>query len=282
MRILSWNVNGLRAAARKGFLPFLLRCDADVVAVQEARATLDQLPPDLREVPGWHLHLVAAARPGYSGVALYTRRPWDELQEGLGVAEFDDEGRLQLVRFGALRLVNGYFPNGNGKDRDNSRIPYKLRFYRALYDALEREKAAGAPILVLGDFNTAHRELDLARPKQNVETSGFRPEEREELDRWLRSGWVDTFRHFEPGPGHYTWWSQRVGIREKNIGWRIDLVAASPGAMPFVKGAFILPQVLGSDHCPIGVDLDDAILTVRPDNQACAPRPARPRRTARA
>lgn len=268
MRILSWNVNGLRAAAGKGFRRFLLRCDADIVAVQEARARLEQLPPALTDIPGWHLHVVAAKRPGYSGVALYSKIPWDELREGLGVPEFDDEGRLQLVRFGALRLVNGYFPNGNGKGRDNSRIPYKLRFYRALHDALEADKNAGAPILVLGDFNTAHREIDLARPKQNADTSGFRPEERAELDRWLESGWVDTFRHFEPGEGHYSWWSQRFGVRAKNIGWRIDLVAASPGAMPFVKSAFILKDVKGSDHCPIGVEVDDAIVggvpTVRP------------------
>ena len=132
------------------------------------------------------------------------------------------------------------------------------------FDLLEADRAAGVPLLVMGDFNTAHREIDLARPKQNRETSGFRPEEREELDRWLREGWTDTFRHFEDGPGHYTWWSQRRGVRAKNIGWRIDYVLASPGAMPFLRRAEIHPEVQGSDHCPISVDLDPHILSNGP------------------
>ena len=259
MRIISWNVNGLRSVAKKGFRAFLDASGAGIVAVQEARAQLGQLSDDVREIPGWHLHLVAGERPGYSGVALYSRRPPDLVETQLGVPEFDTEGRLQLARFGELLLVNGYFPNGNGKDRDNSRVPFKLAFYQALHKLLEPEKARGGAILVVGDFNTAHREIDLARPKDNEETSGFLPEERRELDRWARTGWVDTFRHYEKGPGHYSWWSQRFGVRAKNIGWRIDLVAASPGAMQHVKGAFILPHVTGSDHCPIGVDVDEAI-----------------------
>lgn len=261
MRILSWNVNGIRSAAKKGFREFLDNCDAEIVALQEVRAKAEQIPAELRDVPGWHLHVVAGERPGYSGVALYSRRPPDSMQVGLGIPEYDVEGRLQLARFGELLLVNGYFPNGNGKNRDNSRIPYKLSFYQALYDALEEEKKSGASILVVGDFNTAHREIDLARPKANEKTSGFRPEERAELDRWFASGWVDTFREFERGEGHYSWWSQRFGVREKNIGWRIDLIAASPGAMQYVTNGFILPDVQGSDHCPIGVDVDPAIMS---------------------
>ena len=262
MRVASWNVNGLRAVMQKGFLDWLNQCGADVVGLQETRVTLDQLE-DARttlQKAGWHLVLNPAERKGYSGTALLSRRPPDELKQSLGASEFDVEGRIQLARFGRLLVVNGYFPNGNGKDRDHSRIPYKLAFYRRLFEQLECARAAGEPILVMGDFNTAHREIDLARPKENQKTSGFTPVEREELDRWLKSGWLDTFRRFEPGPGHYSWWSSRFGVREKNIGWRIDLVLASPGIEPHLRGAFIEATVKGSDHAPIGVELDDSVL----------------------
>ena len=173
---------------------------------------------------------------------------------------FDAEGRVQFARRGKLLLVNCYFPNGNGYNRDLSRIPFKLRFYKHLFKVLAPGVAAGGRVLVMGDFNVAHEALDLARPKENVENSGFRPEERKEFARWVKAGWVDTFRHFEKDGGHYTWWSQRFGVREKNIGWRLDYVLASPGAMPFVKAASIHPKVAGSDHCPISVELDPAVV----------------------
>lgn len=260
LRIVSWNVNGLRAAAKKGFAEWLEAEDADIVGVQEVRAQEDQLPDAVRSPPGLHTHFVAAERKGYSGVGLFTRPPPDVIETSLGAPLFDVEGRVQIARFGRLAVANVYFPNGNGKDRDNSRVPYKLEFYRALHRRLEALRAEGYRVLVMGDFNTAHREIDLARPKANVNTSGFLEEEREELDRWLRSGFVDTFRHFEPGEGHYTWWSQRKGVREKNVGWRIDYVLACPEAMPFVRRAYHRPDVLGSDHCPLGVDLDPAVV----------------------
>ncbi len=260
MRIASWNVNGIRACARKGFADWLDACGAEIVAVQEARARLEQVPEALRERPGWHLDVVAAERAGYSGVAVFARRAPDVVEPGIGVKEIDCEGRLQIARFGRLRLVNAYFPNGNGPNRDLSRIPYKLDFYRRLFDHLQPAKEKGERVLVMGDFNTAHRDIDLARPKQNLKTSGFRIEEREELDRWLANGWIDTFRRFEPEGGHYTWWSQRAGVRERNIGWRIDYILASPGALPFVRSAAIHPHVTGSDHCPISVEVDDRIV----------------------
>lgn len=260
MRVVSWNVNGLRACAGKGFGRWLEGSAAEVVGLQEVRARPEQVPGEVARPPGWHVHLVAAERPGYSGVGLYARRAPDDVQASLGERRFDAEGRLQVARFGRLVVANAYFPNGNGKDRDNSRIPYKLDFYRALFELVERQRRAGRRVLVMGDFNTAHREIDLARPRENVETSGFRPEEREELDRWLRAGWVDTFRAFEPGPGHYSWWSQRGGARARNVGWRIDYVLCSPSARPFLRGAFIHPHVQGSDHCPVGVDLDERVL----------------------
>jgi len=260
LRVLSWNVNGLRAADAKGFRRWLVRCRAEVVGVQEVRAREEQLAPPLRSPRGWHAHFSPALRPGYSGVALFARRAPDALETRLGQPEFDREGRLQIARFGRLVLANVYFPNGNGKDRDNSRVPFKLRFYRALFERLQRLRRGGLRVLVMGDFNTAHREIDLARPRQNRETSGFLPEECAELDRWMAAGWVDTFRHFEPGPGHYSWWSQRAGVRARNVGWRIDYVLASPAAMRFVRGAFLKPEVQGSDHCPVGVELAPEIL----------------------
>jgi exodeoxyribonuclease-3 len=259
MRIVSWNVNGLRACEAKGFRRWLDRSGADVVGVQEVRARPADLPRRLAGPRGWHAHFSPAARPGYSGVGLFARRAPDVLDTALGRPSFDAEGRLQLARFGRLCVANVYFPNGSGRDRDNSRVPFKLRFYRALFERLQRLRAEGAHVLVMGDFNTAHTELDLARPRENRTTSGFLPRERRELARWLAAGWVDTFRAFEPGAGHYSWWSQRSGARERNVGWRIDYVLASYEAMGFVRGAFIERHVRGSDHAPVGVDLDGAI-----------------------
>jgi exodeoxyribonuclease-3 len=261
-RILSWNVNGLRAAANKGFSRWLGRCGAEIVGIQEVRALPQDLPAALTpaKLAGrWHVHYAPAERKGYSGVALFSRRKPDAIETSLGARRFDIEGRLQIARFGRLVVVNGYFPNGNGKLRDNSRVPYKLAFYRALFEKVERLRRSGYRVLVMGDFNTAHSEIDLARPKDNAKTSGFLPKERTEIDRWLRAGWVDSFRHFEPDPGHYSWWSQRMGARERNVGWRIDYVLASPAAMRFVERAFIARHTKGSDHCPVGVEIDSAV-----------------------
>jgi exodeoxyribonuclease-3 len=252
-------VNGLRACARKGFLRWLETCRAEIVGIQEVRARESDLEDALRSPPGWHARFSAAARPGYSGVALFSRRAPDALETSLGQRRFDAEGRLLLARFGRLWLANAYFPKGSGSRRDNSRVPYKLAFYAALLERLQRLRRGGRRVLVMGDFNTAHREIDLARPRDNQKTSGFLPEERAEIDRWLAAGWVDAFRRFEPGPGHYTWWSQRFGVRARNVGWRIDYALASPAAMRFVRGAFLCPEVRGSDHCPLGLSVDPAI-----------------------
>jgi exodeoxyribonuclease-3 len=260
-RIISWNVNGLRACARKGFSAWLRSSRAEVVGVQEVRALPEQLPAAVREPRGWNTHFSPAERPGYSGVGLFSRRKPDAVDTSLGIKRFDVEGRLQVARFGRLVVINGYFPKGSGTKRDNSRVPYKLAFYRAVFDRAQRLRRGGYRVLVLGDFNTAHCEIDLARPRENRETSGFLPRERRELDRWMAAGWVDSFRRFEPGPGHYSWWSQRFGAREKNIGWRIDYVLASPAAARYLRDAFIQPEVRGSDHCPVGVDLDPGVFS---------------------
>lgn len=260
MRIISWNVNGLRAVAGKGFLPWLEGSGATIVGLQEVRSRRADLPRDVSAPPGWHVHIVEAERPGYSGVALYSRRAPDTIATSLDDAAFDAEGRVQIARFGKLTLANVYFPNGSGKERDNSRVSFKLAFYARLFARLESERRAGRRVLVMGDFNTAHRECDLARPRENRGTSGFLPEERAEIDRWIDAGYSDTFRRFEEGPGHYSWWSQRQGARERNVGWRIDYVLATAAAIRFVQAAFIHPEVRGSDHCPVGVDVDPTIL----------------------
>ncbi len=270
LRILSWNVNGLRACARKGFGRWLSRSGAEIVGIQELRALPEQLPPTLRSPRGWHVHFSPAERRGYSGVALFSRRPPDRVETSLGEARFDAEGRLQIAFFGRFALVNAYFPKGSGAARDNSRVPYKLDFYRALFDRLISLRRGGYRILVMGDLNTAHREIDLARPRDNTRNSGFLPEEREELDRWLRAGWIDTFRRFEPGGGHYTWWSQRLGARARNVGWRIDYVLASTAAMRHVRGALIQPATKGSDHCPVGVEVSSSLFGRRPGRSGSA------------
>jgi exodeoxyribonuclease-3 len=259
LRIVTWNVNGLRACARKGFPRWLARSRADVVGVQEVRALPAEIPAACTP-KGWHVELAPAVRRGYSGVGLWSRRKPDAVERALGDPRFDDEGRLVLARFGRLIVANAYFPKGSGVARDNSRVPYKLDFCRALFERVERLRRGGFRVLVLGDWNTAHREIDLARPKGNRDTSGFLPEERAEIDRWVAAGWVDVFRAFHPeATGHYTWWSQRLGARERNVGWRIDYVLASPAAMRFARDAWIEPDVLGSDHCPAGVALDPAV-----------------------
>jgi exodeoxyribonuclease III len=259
LRVVTWNVNGLRACARKGFRDWLARSRADVVGLQEVRALPADLPPEVCAPRGWHVELTPAERRGYSGVALYARRKPDAVERALA-PHFDVEGRLVVARFGRLVVANAYFPKGSGRLRDNGRVPYKLAFYRALFDKVERLRRGGFRVLVLGDFNTAHRDIDLARPRANRGTSGFLPEERAEIDRWVAAGWVDVFRVFEPGPGHYTWWSQLPGARERNIGWRIDYVLASPAAAKFARGAWIERDVLGSDHCPAGIELDAGVV----------------------
>ncbi len=256
LRIVSWNVNGLRACVKKGFLKFLESSQADILALQEVRAFPAQLDEATRAPPGWHTYFSPAERPGYSGVGLYTRGEPDKVATTLGESRFDAEGRYLEAHFGRLVVASVYFPKGSGKDRDNSRVPYKLDFYRAVFSRVARLRRRG-PVFVVGDYNTAHQPIDLARPKDNQKNSGFLPEERAEVSRWLDAGWVDVFRRQHPNePDHYTWWRQWGKARENNVGWRIDYVLASPSAAGRVQDAFIWPHALGSDHCPVGVDLN--------------------------
>ena len=177
------------------------------------------------------------------------------MEADLGIDEYDAEGRLLIAYFGRLAIASVYFPKGSGKDRSNDRVPYKLGFYRAVFDRLQVVRRRG-PVFVMGDYNTAHTELDLARPRENKRTSGFLAEERDEMQRWIDAGWRDTFRRrHRREPGHYTWWRQWGNARADNVGWRIDYVLASPSADRRVVDAFIWPDVAGSDHCPVGVDI---------------------------
>jgi exodeoxyribonuclease-3 len=247
----SWNVNGLRAAARKGFDAWLESCGADVVLLQETKAREDQLPDEVRSPPGWHAAFAAAARPGYSGVAAYCRDAPDEVRVGLGVKKYDAEGRTIGVRFGSLWLVGAYFPNGGD---DHSRVPYKLGFYRAMLRHANRLRDEGFDVVVSGDYNTAHRPIDLARPKQNVRTTGFLPEEREWVDRYVEAGWLDSFRLLHPDRAEaYSWWSFRSAARQRNVGWRLDYHFVSEGLAGRVREASIDAEVPGSDHCPVGL-----------------------------
>ena len=257
MRVLSWNVNGLRACAKKGFLDVLQGCGADVVGIQEVRAFPHQLERRVAAPDSWHATFSPAERPGYSGVGIYSRVAPTTVETSLGDPAFDAEGRFVVARFARrLAVASVYFPKGSGRDRDNSRVPYKLAFYQAAFDRLDALRRY-CPVLLVGDYNTAHAPIDLARPASNTRNSGFLPEERAELTRWCDAGWVDTFRARHPdAPGHYTWWRQWGGARERNVGWRIDYVFASPSAARRIREAFIWPEVTGSDHCPVGVDID--------------------------
>jgi exodeoxyribonuclease-3 len=254
VRIVSWNINGLRAVMRKGFTRWLNRTQPDIVSVQEIRAHPEQLTDELARLHPRSVHLHSAMRKGYSGLGLFAHRTPHEVHTLLGPRRFDVEGRFQLARFGRLWVCNVYVPSGNGVERDLSRTPYKLAFLRRLFARLDPLRRAGERVLVMGDFNIAHTELDLARPRENLENSGFLPIERRALGAWMDAGWIDTFREVHgPKTGHYSWWSQRLGVRERNIGWRIDLVLATPAAMRHVQDAFIERHVRGSDHCPVGV-----------------------------
>jgi exodeoxyribonuclease III len=253
--LISWNVNGARAIYRAGFMEWLARSAPDILCLQETRAELDQLPPDMQAPPGYHVFWHSSQRKkGYSGTALLTRSEPCEVQYGLGRDEFDDEGRTIIAHYANFTLINCYFPNGS---RDHSRVPYKLAFYEAFLNLCERFRSNGKFVLFCGDLNTAHKPIDLARPRDNVNTSGFLPEERDWLDLLVDRGYVDTFRHVYPDlAGQYSWWSQVMRGRDRNIGWRIDYFWMTAEMLPLLEDAFILPDVMGSDHCPVGIRLN--------------------------
>ncbi len=253
MRLLSWNVNGFRAVMRKGFMDWFRRELPDVLCLQETRISPENVPSEVKNFPGYFVHFVAAERRGYSGVALFSRRKPLELSTGFGIRRFDSEGRMQIAKYPEFTLFNVYFPNGK---RSPERLQYKLDFYETFLAYVKSLRERGESIVVCGDFNTAHREIDLARPKENANVSGFLPEEREWIDRFISAGFVDTFRVFNQEPGNYTWWDYKSRARERNVGWRIDYFFISEDLLPHLKDAFIMSEVMGSDHCPVGIVLE--------------------------
>lgn len=252
MRLLSWNVNGIRAAQRKGFVDWVSQIGPDILCIQETKASPEQLSEELTAMPGYHVYFSSAERKGYSGVATYSNVKPQDVAHGLGIEKFDNEGRILRMDYADFTLFNIYFPNGKSSEE---RLDYKMEFYDAFLEHLGQLKRQGRNVVICGDVNTAHKEIDLARPKPNEKISGFLPVERAWMDQWVSQGYVDTLRMFNQEPGQYSWWDARGGGRSKNVGWRIDYFFVSESMKDKVTGAFIMPDVMGSDHCPIGIDL---------------------------
>jgi len=251
-KLLSWNVNGIRAIYKKGFLNWFASEKPDMLCLQETKARDLQLPDDLIHIPGYESIFVSAKKGGYSGVVTYTKKQASKISTGFGIPEFDNEGRTVVTEFPEFMLYNVYFPNGKAS---KERLDYKMRFCEAFLNHLQKKLQEGKKIIICGDVNTAHKEIDLARPKANETVSGFLPIERQWLDKLFNSGFIDTFRMFNQKPDQYTWWSQRTAARKRNVGWRIDYFIVSDNLQQNISNAYIMPSVLGSDHCPIGLEI---------------------------
>ncbi|HNX40000.1 MAG TPA: exodeoxyribonuclease III [Methanothrix sp.] len=262
IRLLSWNVNGLRAVYRKGFLDWLVKDCPDILALQETKVAADQVPSELNNAAGYLTYFGSGPRKGRDGVALFSKgrdgiaglsQMPPAVNFSLGIEGFDDENRAIVADYGDFLLFNVYFPNGKAS---KERLAYKLRFYDLFLEHINGLKSQGRSIVICGDLNTAHREIDLARPKANEKISGFLPEERAWMDRLVESGFVDTFRIFHEEGDNYSWWDLKTRARERNVGWRIDYFFVSPDLRDRVKSAFILKDVTGADHCPVGMELE--------------------------
>ncbi|MHB8204014.1 MAG: exodeoxyribonuclease III [Desulfomonilaceae bacterium] len=253
IRILSWNVNGIRAIHKKGFLDWLAKERPDILCIQETKASIEQLSEDLLAPNGYTSYWSSAVRKGYSGVSIYTKTAAIDVKNSMGIPEFDHEGRFLRVDFDEFVLMNVYFPNGK---MGSERLKFKLDFYDAFLDYIERLREQKLSVIFLGDVNTAHQEIDLARPKENSKVSGFLPVERQWIDTTVAKGYLDTFRKFNGDLVQYSWWDMKSGARNRNIGWRIDYVFVSADLEKRIRRAFILTDVQGSDHCPVGIDLE--------------------------
>jgi exodeoxyribonuclease-3 len=250
MKIVSWNVNGIRAAFRKGFSTFLQDIDADVICLQELKADDLALANSMSAIEGYHLYKNTAAKKGYSGVAVLSRRKATCLYTSLGHTRFDQEGRLLCLQIDDISIINIYMPHGG---RTKEHLEYKLEAYTLL---LKLSNAlVNAPAILIGDFNVARDVLDLARPRQNIRNIMFTTEERKQLELLTKCGWVDTYRQYNPSRQQYTWWPWIANARSRNIGWRIDYVFASKTLWQRVESGFIRDDIVGSDHCPTGITL---------------------------
>ncbi|MGQ4891789.1 MAG: exodeoxyribonuclease III [Candidatus Njordarchaeia archaeon] len=252
LRIYSWNINGFRAAVRKGFLNFLRREKPEIMCVQEIK---QHIPPAIlgEGLEDYKIYWYPAKRKGYAGTATFSLIEPVDVSYGIGDETADSEGRVITMEFEKFFLINVYFPNAQ---RGLTRLDYKMKFNEIFLDYIENLRKA-KPLVICGDFNVAHKEIDLARPKDNVKNAGFTPEERAFMDKLLSMGYIDTFRYFHPNePGHYTWWTYRFNARERNIGWRVDYIIISEELKENLIDAFILKDVRGSDHAPIGIILN--------------------------
>ena len=253
-KILSWNVNGIRAALKKGFLKWLDKERPTILCIQETKAHRDQLSKDVTDHKRYHSFWHSAEiKKGYSGVATFSLEKPEHIETGFGIEKFDCEGRVVMTEFKHFTLFNVYFPNGK---KDSDRLNYKLEFYDAFLAHLHKAKRKGKKIIFCGDVNTAHTEIDLARPKQNEEVSGFLPVERKWIDKVIKDGYLDSLRLFHPEPELYSWWDLKTRSRDRNVGWRIDYLFIQKELKKHLKDAYILPEVMGSDHCPVGINLE--------------------------
>lgn len=252
LKLLSWNVNGIRALEKKGLLKWLDKESPDILCVQETKAHKDQLSYELLNPNGYKTYWSSAERKGYSGVATFTKHDPKDIKYGFSIKKYDSEGRILIHNFNDFILFNIYFPNGQ---RDSERLKYKLDFYDEFLAHINKLKEKGEKIIICGDVNTAHKEIDLARPKENENTSGFLPIERKWMDKFVSHGYIDTFRQFVKDGGHYTYWDPISKARERNVGWRIDYFFITPNLLKNLKKAYIMPEVMGSDHCPLGIEI---------------------------
>lgn len=252
MKLISWNVNGIRAIAKKGFLEWLEKESPDILCLQETKSSPDQLSDKLLTPKGYETFWSSAEKKGYSGVGIFTKIKPLKISHKIGKKEFDSEGRTIIAEFEDFILFNIYFPNGGS---GNKRVPFKMAFYEKFLKKVNKSKKEGKKIIICGDVNTAHTEIDLSRPKENQKNTGFLPEEREWITKFINNGYVDTFRHLNKEGGHYTWWDYKTGARARDIGWRIDYFFVTENLLASLKNAFILKNVFGSDHCPIGIEL---------------------------
>ena len=248
MKLISWNVNGIRACLKKGLADFLASESPDILCLQETKARPEQVDLPL-EFGGYHAEWNSAQKPGYSGVAVFSREKPISVAHGIGIEEHDTEGRVLTLEYPGFRLVNVYTPNAQNELR---RLAYRMEWDEAFRQYVCGLESLGKPVIICGDLNVAHQEIDLARPKQNRGSAGFSDEERAGFNNLLESGFIDTFRHFHPDKeAAYSWWSYRAGARGNNVGWRIDYFGVSKKLADRLKSAGILPETLGSDHCPV-------------------------------
>lgn len=253
MKIYSWNVNGIRAAAQKGFTEWVKAESPDILCLQEVKATEDQIDDSIKNIPGYQTFFHAAERKGYSGTAVYYKDEPLSIRTGLSDDRFNHEGRTIIMEYPEFTLFNIYFPNGQ---KDDERLQFKMDFYDCFLKDVNDLVADGKKVVICGDVNTAHQEMDLKNPKANSKRSGFLPIEREWMDRFFLQGYIDTYRHLHPDKIEYSWWSYRFNARANNAGWRIDYFFVSENALPMLKDAAIHTEVLGSDHCPVSIELD--------------------------